>query len=497
MKLKMPSPFDLLVDIIHSGTIDSWKDRNKEALTPLFGSRYPKRGEHAVTLRAPDMKGGDSGVPYAAYIHPSNPDAGAYGGMSFVIFPVEDGPCLVALVIGTQGLAPDETILGRPGHARKLQAVCTWLNQRFGKGEQVAWAKQDPTRVDIDVPESIQRAWSAYERVFKRYGRVLYALYRPGDDRSGTLSAVTAMLDLMFEERGHSPLKDFQADSTSVRSAWFSCLMPKTDNHQVVELLNSRRFVVLQGPPGTGKTRMARQILETDYAGFGRSIQFHPSTTYENFVGGLAPLQNGTGTEGGLGFRFAPKPGFLIEAAAQAAASTKPYLLHIDEINRADLAKILGEAIYLFEATPESKREIDLPYDFGPPFHHQLHLPDNLHVLGTMNSADRSIAIVDVAVRRRFAFLSLWPSLQVVEQYGSPLSQRAFQDLVSIFVEHAPDEAMALVPGHSYFLSKDDGQARVNLRTSLAPLLAEYLAQGYVSGFAESIRGYMQWLDSL
>jgi 5-methylcytosine-specific restriction protein B len=87
--------------------------------------------------------------------------------------------------------------------------------------------------------------------------------------------------------------------------------------------------------------------------------------------------------------------------------------------------------------------------------------------------------------------------LQVVEQYGSPLSQRAFQDLVSIFVEHAPDEAMALVPGHSYFLSKDDGQARVNLRTSLAPLLAEYLAQGYVSGFAESIRGYMQWLDSL
>ena len=65
----------------------------------------------------------------------------------------------MAMVIGTQGLAPDETILGRPGHARKMQAICTWLNQQFGDGGQVAWAKQDPTRVDIDVPASIQNAW--------------------------------------------------------------------------------------------------------------------------------------------------------------------------------------------------------------------------------------------------------------------------------------------------------------------------------------------------
>ena len=108
-----------------------------------------------------------------------------------------------------------------------------------------------------------------------------------------------------------------------------------------------------------------------------------------------------------------------------------------------------------------------------------------------MNSADRSIAIVDIAVRRRFAFLSLWPSFEVVEEHGCTLSQRAYKELVPIFVEHAPDEALALVPGHSYY------RARANLRTTLAPLLAEYLAQGYVSGFAESIRGYMQWLESL
>jgi 5-methylcytosine-specific restriction protein B len=493
----MPSIFDPLVEIIHSGTLDSWKERNEQALAGLFGSRYAKRAEKAVALRAPEMRGNDAGVPYAAYIDPSNADAGVFGGMCFAIFPVEGEPCLVAMVVGTQGLAPDEAILGRPGHSRKMHAISTWLNHEFGDGKQVAWAKQDPTRVDIDVPESIQHGWSAYERVFNKYGRYIYALYKPTDERAGTAAALTAMLDVMFEDRGHTPLKGFQEDAGSTQSAWFSHLMPKADTDQVVELLKNRRFAVLQGPPGTGKTRMARQILANQYGGRGQSVQFHPNTTYENFVGGLAPLQNGENGAGGLGFRFAPKRGFLLEAAVRAADARQPYLLHIDEINRADLGKILGEAIYLFEPNPESRREIDLPYDFGAPFHQRLFLPDNLHVLGTMNSADRSIAIVDVAVRRRFAFLSLWPSLDVVEEHGCPLSQRAFKELLSIFVEHAPDEALALVPGHSYFLGHDEKQARVNLRTSLSPLLEEYLAQGYVSGFAESIRGYMQWLESL
>jgi len=295
LKIPMPSIFDSLVEIVHSGTLDSWKERNEKALAGLFGTRYAKRAEKAVALRAPDMRGSESGVPYAAYIHPSNGDAGAYGGMSFVMFPVEGEPCLVAMVIGTQGLAPDETILGRPGHARKMQAISTWLNHQFGRGDQLAWAKQDPTRIDIDVPGSLQRKWSAYERVFKRYGPVLYAIYKPTADRAGTVAAVTAMLDLMFEERGHTPLKDFQEDSISTQSAWFSHLMPKTHTDDVVELLKTRRYVILQGPPGTGKTRMARQILADQYGGFGRSVQFHPSTTYENFIGGLAPLQDERG----------------------------------------------------------------------------------------------------------------------------------------------------------------------------------------------------------
>ena len=158
---------------------------------------------------------------------------------------------------------------------------------------------------------------------------------------------------------------------------------------------------------------------------------------------------------------------------------------------------MLGEAIYRFEPEPEMPREITLPYDFGKPIFRALRLPENLQVLGTMNSADRSIAILDVAVRRRFAFLSLWPSMTVVEERGCDLGRRAFQDLISVFIEHAPDEALPLVPGHSYFLGQDEARARTMLKTSLVPLLTEYLAQGYVTGFAESIRAQLQSFESL
>jgi 5-methylcytosine-specific restriction protein B len=105
-----------------------------------------------------------------------------------------------------------------------------------------------------------------------------------------------------------------------------------------------------------------------------------------------------------------------MQAAREARAQPgNSFLLHIDEINRADLSKVLGEAIFLLEAGEIAPRSLQLPYDFGPPFGRQFEVPINLHILGTMNSADRSIAIVDVAVRRRFAFVKLWPQLRVIK----------------------------------------------------------------------------------
>ena len=114
-----------------------------------------------------------------------------------------------------------------------------------------------------------------------------------------------------------------------------------------------------------------------------------------------------------------------------------------------------------------------------------------------MNTADRSLALLDVAIRRRFAFAKLWPQLSVVEQGGAPLMRKAFEKLISIFVEHATDDAFNLIPGHSYFLEKDESNARLRLKVTLVPLIEEYLTQGYVVSFSEPLRAYLQWLESL
>lgn len=338
-----------LLELIKTPGIEKWSEKNNSAFLQLFGTdnngRYPAEAKSKVNLRAPDFKD-ESNVPFAAYIHPSNPDRGPYGGMSFVIFPIKDGPCLIAMGVGTQGLSPDETILGRLGHGRKVKAICSWLNKTFGNGEIIAWAKDDPVKTDFDIPKQIKEKFEQYNPVFDRYGKVLYGIFVPLNNDEATEFALKAFLDLNFEERNQSPLKAYRDDYEYIRSLYFSYLMPDAKEDQVYELLKERRYVILEGPPGTGKSRAADILLKEFYANNGFSIQFHPNTTYENFIGGLAPVKSSDG----LGFAFAPQMGYLMKAIEQSLRNpSKPFLLHIDEINRADLSKVLGEAIYLLE----------------------------------------------------------------------------------------------------------------------------------------------------
>jgi 5-methylcytosine-specific restriction protein B len=113
----------LLSAIQERGYSKDWAKRASEGFKELFGAsggRYPVIAEKVVKIRAPEMPESDDGknVPYAALIHPENPDSGAYGGMSLAIFPATDAPCLLTFVVGTSGLSPDDAVLGRPGHAR-------------------------------------------------------------------------------------------------------------------------------------------------------------------------------------------------------------------------------------------------------------------------------------------------------------------------------------------------------------------------------------------
>jgi 5-methylcytosine-specific restriction protein B len=485
-----------LLKLVYEHDLATWSDEAEKAFSELFGSgtgRYAERARKSVQIRAPKFRGEDENVPFATLIEPSNPTSGPYGGMSVGIFPVEGAPCLIALGTGTTGLHPDEAILARPGHARKAKAICEAINRK--EKRFAAWAKHDPTRNDIQVPENVASSFEAYNGPLKRYGKDVHAIYKPTDARDPAAFALKAFLDLYFEERRHFPLAEHKEEADAIRSEYFRYLMPAVSAEEVAQMLEERRFVVLEGPPGTGKTRIALQLLRTKYQGRGLSIQFHPNTTYENFVGGLAPAA----THGDIGFRFEPVMGQLMRAAKLAEdVKPNPFLLHIDEINRADLSKVLGEAVMLLEYDEES-RSIKLPHNFGPPFNDTFSLPSNLHILGTMNSADRSIAIVDVAIRRRFAFVKLWPQFSVVEQFKSALAQDAYQRLLSVFTEYASDEAFSLMPGHSYFIAKDgkDLTALKSLRVNLLPLLNEYLAQGYVTSFADHIRGYCQWVQAL
>lgn len=232
--------------------------------------------------------------------------------------------------------------------------------------------------------------------------------------------------------------------------------------------------MILQGPPGTGKTRLAESVRDEHFAGRGMVIQFHPSVTYEDFVIGLSPDTRDSA------LRFDVRPGWLLQAAEQAKHA--PFVLIIDEVNRADLGKILGEAVYLFEPDEigaGKTRTITLPHA-DKDGRREFSFPPNLFVLATMNTADRSISSLDLAIRRRFAFVNVPPDRNVVEAHGTTMTLDAFDKLMDVFVEHSPTDTLDLMPGHAYFLAPNDATARSRFRFALLPLLDEYLREGYI-----------------
>lgn len=166
---------------------------------------------------------------------------------------------------------------------------------------------------------------------------------------------------------------------------------------ECIELLRDRPQLIFYGPPGTGKTYIA-QALATHLAGDNvRLVQFHPAYSYEDFFEGYRPVKDG-------GFALSPGP---LRKAVDAARDNPsvPYVLIIDEINRGNLAKIFGELYFLLEYRDQ---QMDLLYATGDDV--GFSLPENVFIIGTMNTADRSIALVDAAMRRRFAFVPLHPS---------------------------------------------------------------------------------------
>ena len=256
----------------------------------------------------------------------------------------------------------------------------------------------------------------------------------------------------------------------SLRELADRLLLPSDFLTRIEALLDDKRQVIFQGPPGTGKTYVAR-ALAACLAGSKervRLVQFHPSYAYEDFVQGFRPALR----DGQAGFELRDGP--LVDAAKRATAEPgAKHFLVIDEINRGNLAKVFGELYFLLEYRDAELRLIysDKPFT----------VPDNLYIIGTMNTADRSIALVDLALRRRFHFVEFHPDKPPVQGALGRWLQRHCPEMawVARLVERANeklDERQAAI-GPSYFMKRDldDDMVRLIWEHNVRPYVEEHL----------------------
>lgn len=236
---------------------------------------------------------------------------------------------------------------------------------------------------------------------------------------------------------------------------------------ECVDLLRDRPQLIFYGPPGTGKTFIAQALARHLAEDNVRLVQFHPAYSYEDFFEGYRPVDGGG---------FALRPGPLRKAVEVARENPSvPYVLIIDEINRGNLAKIFGELYFLLEYRNEN---VDLLYatddDIG------FTLPENVFLIGTMNTADRSIALVDAAMRRRFAFVALHPSepptKDVLRRWLAATGlDPAVADLLDELNRRIEDPDFKIGP--SYFMRPAvhaEGGLDRAWRTAILPLLEEH-----------------------
>ncbi|MCB0196929.1 MAG: AAA family ATPase [Anaerolineae bacterium] len=182
--------------------------------------------------------------------------------------------------------------------------------------------------------------------------------------------------------------------------------LPEAELDRWRRAIERKKQIILYGPPGTGKTFVAEKLaqhLVAEGDGFVEFVQFHPAYAYEDFIQGLRPQAR---PDGGLDYPLVP--GRFLEFCERAKTRQGICVLIIDEINRANLARVFGELMVLLEY-----RDKSLPLAGGG----QLTVPDRVRLIGTMNTADRSIALVDHALRRRFAFIALHPNFDILRHF--------------------------------------------------------------------------------
>lgn len=272
------------------------------------------------------------------------------------------------------------------------------------------------------------------------------------------------------------------AEPYSIEDALETLFLDKQEIEEILLLWNAKKNIILQGPPGVGKSFAAQKLAfalmgeaETNRVGF---VQFHQSYSYEDFVEGFRPTEAG----------FELKAGKFVQFCRRAEGDpSNRYVFVIDEINRGNLSKILGELMLLIEGDKRGANW-SIPLASGKVV---FNVPANVYIIGLMNTADRSLAVVDYALRRRFAFIDLEPKI-VSPKFAAHLAGNRIEDTVSAALiqritalnEEIASDTVNLGPGftigHSFFCAKPLASETSTawfmriVRTEIAPLMREY-----------------------
>jgi 5-methylcytosine-specific restriction protein B len=421
------------------------------------------QGEEKVTLDVEHLRLLDPGVTAGLVQHAVDED---YKHLGYV----EREDTKTAVFAFLTVMKPGDLVLCQHAGAVRLGVVLGEPEHNEDNRQmrrKVRWFEDAHTTADL--PRHVQRQLATpgiivdVTKVVQALQSLVPAEAEPDDD-----DPATAAVEVVPAQEGFRPLSRDFADSLH---------MDLEPLQEIAELLEENRQLVLYGPPGTGKTYLAKHLAaeladdSTDER--VKLVQFHPSYAYEDFFEGYRPDKT---DEGQVSFKLVAGPlRRLAEEAAKPGNESKPYFLIIDEMNRANLAKVFGELYFLLEYRDD---RIYLQYSPNEPFT----LPDNLYIIGTMNTADRSIAMMDAAIRRRFAFIELHPQTEPVKGSLLRFLQARELDTTPALLLDALNAAIDewdrdLMIGPSYFM-KPAAQPPAGLRRiwkyELMPLLEEH-----------------------
>lgn len=410
----------------------------------------------------------DNGA-YFGFIHPDEDVSGPFHDFSLTIFPNEiNKPWLVCLGIGSSGFKNDYELATYPGLRRLFSNL---INER-------GFCKSDFSDIETSLPKTItgNSDLQHIKNTIKTYSKVLPVcqIVDNPESKEGKeiISAFVA---------GYAKLREWPSNKEH-RKAITEALEPFLKKEEIDEaeeiknLLNERRFIVLQGPPGTGKTRMAKLVSDKIKAKTFFT-QFHAETSFSDFIYGIRPDVKSKELS------YIENLGSFTEALKYAIEHEKEKtILIIDEINRANLSNVLGPIFYLFEHKMEDS---DVEIEIYPGFK-ITQLPKNFNVIATMNTADRSLAVVDFALRRRFAWYTLKPRLINSKHFYKD----DFSRIQEIFDWYANSNELSLQPGQGYFISSSAEEMDNRIKYEIFPLIKEYLQEGLIRNTKEEFNNY-------